>query len=116
MQTLPNYVGIIRDGYSEEIDYNIQQSGMDNGLKKQRPGRSIAIKTRKCEIVIIGHANKQAFLAWLKTIGNGTQRFNYTDPVDKVVKQCRFINQKWEFSLEGLDVWKAPAEIESVGD
>lgn len=116
MMNLPNYVNILRDGYSEDIDYNIQQSGMDNGLKKQRPGRSVAIKTRKCKIVIVGHANKQSFLVWLKTIGNGTQRFNYTDPVDRAVKQCRFINQKWEFSLEGLDVWKAPVEIESVGD
>lgn len=116
MQTLPDYICISRNGYSEEIDYDIQQSGMDNGLKKQRPGRSVAITTRKCEIVIIGHANKQSFLNWLKTIGNGTQQFNYHDPVDKVTKRCRFVNAKWEFKLEGLDIWKVQAEIESVGE
>ncbi len=116
MHKLPEYVKFLRGSYGESIDYNLQQSDMDNGLKKQRPGRSVPLKIRKGSLVLKGHMARRKFEFWLKSIGNGTQRFEYRDPIEGVVKQCRFVQPKWEFGLQGKDIWMVDVEMESIGE
>lgn len=116
MHKLPEYAKFLRSGYGESIDYNLRQSDMDNGLKKQRPGRSFPLKVRKGSIVLKGHMARRKFDLWLKSIGNGTQRFEYNDPIDGLVKQCRFVQSKWEFNMQGKNIWLVDVEMESVGE
>lgn len=115
MKTLPDYVSVIREGYSENVDWNVRQSEMDSGLIKQRPGRRIAIRSRQCQLVIKGNSNKKLFEEWLDGIGGGTQYFNYNDPIAGSVKRCRFINTAWSFELQGIDTWFVACEIEGIG-
>lgn len=115
METLPNYVRVLRDGYTENVDWNVKQSEMESGLMKQRPGRRIAIRARQCSLVITGHANKKLFETWLNNIGGGTQYFNYLDPIDGLTKKCRFVNTAWPFELQGIDTWFVSCEIEGIG-
>ncbi|WP_159990804.1 hypothetical protein [Pelistega ratti] len=116
MEKFPSYAKFLREGYAEELDYNIQQSDMDSGLKKQRPGRSVPLKTYKGSILLKGLKNKQLFEQWLKSIGNGTQYFSYHDPMSLVTKTCRFINPKWEFSLKLREkqIWEVSCEMETI--
>lgn len=88
---------------------------MDAGIAKQRAGRTKPIRTRKGTLLIDTLDNKTAFEAWLKIIGNGVGWFDYTDPLTGGTKQCRFINENWEFKRMGNKVWVATCEMESIG-
>lgn len=111
---LPDYVCFARSDYSEQFSYDVKQSEMDSGLKKQRPNRSVAIRTRKGSLIINGHENKRLFERWLKSIGGGTGRFRYNDPLAKVSMECRFVNTEWNFSLQGIDIWTVDVEMENI--
>lgn len=114
METLPSYVKILRENYTDGVDWNVRQSTMDNGLRKQRPGRSKALRVRSAKLFINGKDNKRSFENWLDSLGGGTEFFNYNDPINGASK-CRFINVTWEFELVGVDSWVADCEMESVG-
>lgn len=114
MATLPNYVQFLATDYSESLDYRIRRSEMENGLSKQRPGRTKPLRVRKGKLLINTKANKVLFENWLKTIGNGTGWFTYVDPINGT-KQCRFINSNWNFSQLGSVVWVVDCEMESIG-
>ena len=113
METLPVGIKFLSNGYGEGLDLNIKTSEMDSGLKKMRPGRSKPIRIRKGSLLIGSSQNKLLFEAFILRVK--TQYFNYEDPIHGGIKKCRFINEKWEFSLEGNTVWRAQCEMESVG-
>lgn len=114
METLPSYVKILRENYTDGVDWNVRQSAMDNGLRKQRPGRSKVLRVRSAKLFVNGKDNKRSFENWLDNLGGGTEFFNYNDPINGLCK-CRFVNTSWEFELTGLDAWVADCEMESVG-
>lgn len=112
----PDYACFLVSGYGEELDFNVQQSTMESGLKKQRPGRRVPILTRKGQLLLRNKTDLENFKVWLKTIGNGVKYFNYRDPIrSHEVFKCRFVNQKWNFQYSGR-VWRAECEMESLDE
>lgn len=113
METLPKEICFLASGYGEGLDFNIQSSEMDNGLKKMRPGRSQPIRVRKGSLKIGSVQNKLLFEGFIAQVK--TQFFYYHDPIHGSVKKCRFINEKWDFKRESNKHWVVDCEMESIG-
>jgi len=111
----PSYACIQLDGYSESPNSNVLRSEMDGGLAKQRPRRTKPIVTRAVKLRLRTKADKALFESWFRTaIFQGTGWFTFTDPVDGVVKQGRFVGGQISWSTPGV-VWFANGQIETVG-
>lgn len=113
MAQLPAYVCFLQDGYQESVSYDVRQVAMDNGLKKQRPGRSVALRTRKGAFRLRNRNELLQFQQWLKTIGNGTGSFDFFDPVQQQPLRGRFVNTEWLFSRDGK-AWIVDVELETI--
>ncbi|MGC0155493.1 hypothetical protein ACPRNU_23795, partial [Chromobacterium vaccinii] len=62
--TLPSFVLVSLDSYSEKPDYGLQRSPMDGGIPKQRAMRSIPIITRSVTLLIVDSGNRDVFDRW----------------------------------------------------
>lgn len=112
METLPKGICFLAAGYSEDLDFNMNSSGMDSGIKKMRPGRSKPLRVRKGSLLIGSADNKKTFEAFIGRVK--TNQFNYIDPVQGGTKKCRFVNEVWSFTRES-GKWRAQCEMESIG-
>lgn len=115
MSTFPNYAKVLLSGYSEEADYGVLRTEMDNGIAKQRPRRSLPIVTRTVVIHVETLADKNAFDTWRQIDLSGSSGwFDWLDPLDGVVKQTRIVGGKLQWTSPGK-VWRAAGQIETVG-
>lgn len=115
MATLPEYAEVLIEGYTEQPNYDVLRSDMDNSVAKQRPRRTLPIVTRQVKIKIGDVSNKIAFDKWFESdIHGGSNFFTYIDPVDKKTKQARFVGGAIKWSTPG-SIWFLDAELETVG-
>lgn len=115
MATLPSNVIVLIDGYEEQPDYNVLRSPMDNAIAKQRPRRTLPIVTRDVRLYVGTRAKKAEFEQWYKDdIYGGSGFFDYTDPIDNVTKQARFVDGAIRWSSPG-NQWFINAQIETIG-
>lgn len=103
------------DGYEETANYNVLRTQMDSGLAKQRARNSMPIVTRNVKIRVLNKTDKASFDTWVKTdLNGGVGWFTYTDPVDGVSKQARFISGEIKWTTPGI-IWFAAAQMETLG-
>lgn len=115
MATWPAYAKILLEGFNERPDYGVLRTDMDNGIAKQRPRRSLPIVTRDVTVLVLSAEDKQQFDAWFRDdLYGGTGWFSWTDPVDGVTKQGRFVGGQLTWASPGK-VWKAQVQIETLG-
>lgn len=115
MATFPDYACLLLAGFTEQADYGVLRSEMDNGIAKQRPRRSIPIVTRDATISVGSLADKRLFDQWTRVeLSGGAGWFDWTDPLDGVTKQARIVSGQYQWSSPGR-VWRATCQIETVG-
>ncbi|MYZ41424.1 hypothetical protein [Schauerella aestuarii] len=110
----PSYACIQLDGYSESPNYGVIRSDMD-GLAKQRRRWTKPIVTRTVKLRLRDKYDKAVFETWFRTaIFGGTGWFTFTDPVDGLSKQGRFVGGAISWTSPGV-IWFAQAQIETIG-
>lgn len=120
MATFPSYPFLMRDGFGIRRMSAAQRTEMEDGFVKQRRRWSRVLVERP---VIYGMRSKSDylnFITWFNTsIDRGSAWFDWTDPVDSVVKQARIkgglleeekpedpMLEKWRVKFT-LEVWDA---------
>lgn len=115
MASLPTYACVLLEGYQETPDFGVLRTDMDNSIAKQRPRRSLPIVTRTVKIKVDDKVRKAEFDEWFaEDLNGGTAFFEYTDPLDGVLKQARFVGGQIQWTSLGL-VWFADASLETLG-
>jgi hypothetical protein len=115
MATFPEYACVLLEGYQEKANYSVLRTEMDSGIPKQRPRRSLPMVVRDVKVKVANKTEKASFDAWIKDdIFGGTAWFDYTDPIDNVVKQARIVSGDVTWSSPGV-VWFADMKLETVG-
>lgn len=110
----PSYACILMEGYSEQPDYNGLRTDMDGGIAKQRPRRTRPLLTRAASVGVRSVEDKVLFDSWFRnSIAGGFSWFTFTDPVDGIVKQGRFVGGELAWTTPGI-VWRAQVQIESL--
>lgn len=114
MTSWPTYALILSDNYQEAADWGVLRTDMDGGIAKQRARYSKAIVLRTITAFVHTSTDRLSFDAWLETgLSGGVDWFNYTDPVDSVVKQARIVGQvQWQ---PNGPTWSAQIQVESIG-
>lgn len=115
MSTFPSYAKVLLSGFTENADFGVLRTSMDNSIAKQRPTRSIPIVARDVIIHVESIEDKNAFDLWRKVDLNGSAGwFDWLDPLDGVVKQTRIVNGRLQWTSPGK-VWRASGQLETVG-
>lgn len=117
MATLPTYINVLFDGYSQKRESALLRSEMEYGPPKQAKTKSLVMITRSAKLYLASKANFQSFETWYRTdINEGVSWFNMTDPVSGSTISARFVGggytakpmtpamQKWEISVE-IESW-----------
>lgn len=73
MATLPSYVTILFDGFTEDFDPSVLRTEMERGVPKQRVINSKVLAEINCRILFESKADAASFEAWyfdtIKRIG-----------------------------------------------
>lgn len=119
MATFPAYPKLLFDGFDEKPEPAILRTEMESGPPKQALIRSRTMITRSVQYLLESNADYQSFLTWFKTtINYGADWFDWTDPVDDVLKSARIVGgditpkptrknlSRWVVSFK-LETWSA---------
>lgn len=118
MATLPAYVKIMLDQYSEQKESGIIRTQFEAGPPRQARFKSRTLKTRSCQLYIDGNANFQAFEAWFANdLEQGALFFDFTDPLTGQTNQGRFVGGLYSAAPLSVppDRWFVSCQIESWG-
>ena len=89
----PWYARLYLDGFAETPGVAVERSDMESGPAKQRKVRSRVLVQRPVKYALDSLVDYQNFMNWFKTsINNGADWFDWTDPVDGVIKQARIVD------------------------
>ncbi|MEY2632168.1 MAG: hypothetical protein RIR00_822 [Pseudomonadota bacterium] len=87
----PSYAQILLVGFGEKRQSALIRTEMEDGPPKQARIRSRVLVTRPCSIRLRSSADYQSFVAWYSTtLREGTQWFDWTDPVTGSTVSARF--------------------------
>lgn len=120
MATFPTYVFLLKDGFGQKRASAVQRTSFEDGFAKQRKRWSRVLVERSVTYGTHTKADYQSFIAWFNTsINRGADWFDWTDPVDGVVKTARIkggvidsetpfdpMLTKWDIKFT-LEVWDA---------
>ena len=118
MATLPSYVKILFDGYSEQKESGIIRTEFENGPPRQARFKSRTMKTRSAKLFIDSNANFQSFETWFADdLEQGALFFDMTDPVKGTTVQARFVGGVYTARplSSSMNKWEVTCEIESWG-
>jgi hypothetical protein len=118
MASLPAYVKVVMDGYTQSPESVVSRTEMESGPPKQLLARSRPMIPRNVVFLIRSKEDYVAFLAWFRDeINYGVDWFDYTDPFDGVTKEARIVAGKIEPSLQksNFAMWKVGCVLESWG-
>lgn len=117
MATFPTYATILQSGYVEQRESALLRTEMEDGPPKQARIKSRVMVTRTVTVQLKSRADYQAFITWYaETINEGTDWFDWTDPVSGTVKQARFVSDVLQATpTGGMSVWNVAAKIETWG-
>lgn len=114
--TFPAYATLLREGYMHDRASAVGRSPMEDGMVKQMKKQSAVLMGRP---VTYGFKTKADYLSFITfhttTINRGNDWFNWTDPVDAVVKLARIVNGKIKEEPDDpmLTYWKVSFNIET---
>ena len=117
MATFPTYAKILADGYAEQRESALLRTEMESGPPKQAKIKSRVMVTRPVSILLQSRADYLSFVTWFsETLHEGSDWFDFTDPVTRTVKQARFAGGGLDASPQaGLDLWTIKTKIETWG-
>lgn len=118
MATLPSYVRVLFDGYSEEKESGIIRTEFENGPPRQARFKSRTMKTRAAQLFIESKANFLAFETWFADdLEQGALFFNMTDPIRGTTIEARFVGGVYTAQpmTAALNLWRVDCQIESWG-
>lgn len=119
MAAFPAVLKLMRDGFGKSPESIVNRTAMEDGLTKQAKAKARALVPRP---VVYAADSKADFATWETffntTLNAGADWFDWTDPLDAVVKaariaqgtyQARPINgalTRWEISMR-IETWSA---------
>lgn len=118
MATLPSYVKVLYEGYSETKESGILRTDFETGPSRQARFKSRTIKTRQVRLFIDSNANFQAFEAFFANdLKQGALFFNMTDPVKGTTVEARFVGGVFTARplTSSMNKWEVNCQIESWG-
>ena len=116
MATLPSYVKILFEGYSEQKESGIIRTEFETGPPRQARFKSRTMKTRNVQLYIETNANFQAFETFfIEDLKQGSLFFNFTDPLTGQTSEGRFVGGLYSAAPLGVppDRWFISCQIES---
>jgi len=116
MATLPAYVRILFDQYSEQKESGILRTEFENGPPRQAKFKSRTLKTRSAKLFIEPKANFLAFQTWFnEDLQQGALFFDFLDPVTGLTTQARFVGGTYNAQpmSASLREWEVDCQIES---
>lgn len=95
MATFPTYAKLLFNGFAVEQAPAVRRTNMESGPPKQAKILSRVMVTRAVTYKISSAADYTSFMVWFNTtLGYGVSWFDWTDPVDSVVKTARIVDGK----------------------
>jgi len=113
----PSYAKLLLDGFAEQRESAVLRTDMEVGPPRQTVVRSRVMKRRTVRIYLSSKTDYLNFQSWYSTtIREGSDWFDWTDPVDGVTKSARFTgnfsaspladkNGPWVVSGLTIEVW-----------
>lgn len=96
MAAFPAYLRLYRDPFAEKPEDGAQRTEMESGPPKQRVVASRVMVLRPVKYALDSKADYQSFTTWYHTTINRVDWFDWTDPVDSVLKQARIVVGSFE--------------------
>lgn len=112
----PSYAKHLFEGFGEQPQPIVQRTEMESGPAKQLLVGSRQMIRRPVTYKLSSKADYLAFKAWVKgEAAYGNNWFDWTDPVDGVVKQARIVDGKVEYAPlnKALFKWTAAFTLET---
>lgn len=118
MPSFPGFAKIELGGFGERRASALLRTEMESGPPKQVRVNSRVMVTRQCTIWCDSKADYLAFVTWFRVdLQEGALWFEWTDPVDGVVKLARFVGEG--LPAEALNAafgfWRMVLKIETWG-
>lgn len=103
-------------GFAQRRQAGLQRSPMEAGPAKQSRYLSRVSVQRPVALLFDTRADYQAFIVWFNTeINRGADWFNWTDPVDGIVKLARIVGGELtdEAPAGSLNAWIVQCTLET---
>jgi hypothetical protein len=116
MATLPSYVKILFEGYSQTRESGILRTEFETGPPRQARFKSRVMITRDARLYISGNNNFQSFETWfMNDLKGGALFFNLTDPVKGTTTEGRFVGGTYVATplSSSMGHWEIRCQIES---
>lgn len=116
MATLPSYVNVLFEGYSQRRESALLRTEMEYGPPKQAKIKSLVMITRQASLYISSKSDFQAFETWYRDdINEGASWFFMDDPITLSQITARFVGGGFNATPMTADMenWKISIEIES---
>lgn len=115
--SLPSYVSLTRQGFSEAREPAVMRTTMETGPAKVLKVKSRVMVRRAVMLYVASKADYQSFMTWYQTTLNyGADWFTFTDPVTGSSATGRFADTSLGAAQPVANVrggWKIPATIET---
>jgi hypothetical protein len=112
----PAYLTLADKDFAEQPDQAVYRTQVEGGLPKLLQKFSLTLVKRPVVYLAGTNADYQSFKTWVRaTLKNGADWFNWTDPVDNVLKLARIENGAFKGSpwTPMLDKWEISMTIET---
>lgn len=118
MAAFPSYLVLTPDNFSEQPQPAVWRTEMEGGMPKQLKRHTRVLVERPVLYLAVSKANYLSFLTFVRTtINNGTDWFDWTDPVDGLTKLARIKGGKYEArpweGIQTLERWEISMTLET---
>lgn len=116
MATLPSYVKVLFDGYSQTRESGLLRTEMESGPPRQARFKTRVMITRPVKLFIEGKSNFTAFETWfMNDLAGGSLFFNMADPVSGATIQARFVGGTYSAKpmTAAMQLWELSCNIEN---
>lgn len=118
MATLPSYVKILFQDYSQRRESALLRTEMESGPPKQAKVRSRVMLTRAAKLYLSSKADFQSFETWYREdLDEGALFFTMVDPVSGSNIEARFVGGGYTATpmSAAMQLWQVEVNIESWG-
>ena len=118
MATLPSYVKILFQDYSQRRESALLRTEMESGPPKQAKVRSRVMLTRAAKLYLSSKSDFQSFETWYREdLDEGALWFDMTDPVSGSTIEARFVGGGYTATpmSAAMQLWQVEVNIESWG-
>lgn len=110
----PEYASVLDEGFTEESNYGVLRTEMDNGMAKQRARWSKAVIKRTVQVFVKNNSEKTQFDHWVRDeLHGGAGWFEYDDPISQNRCKARIVNGVVNWSTPGV-AWKGQCQMEII--